>query len=140
VIDQSQTVLSNFESATGIENDEHYGRRDSARFTRTGHLQSDPPTMARLAYLMAHLEALSMTLSVLLQTLYTAQSVTWSRYVNLNYPKIWFFLTIVSRSVPFRLLVAADFNQIFEDYKDVTDKMQATSHSVTTTGDTSCYQ
>jgi hypothetical protein len=79
VIDQSQAVLSSFEAATGVEEDEHYGRRDSARFTRTSQSQPDLPTQAKLDYLKIHLEALSMTLSVLLQTLYTAQSVMWSK-------------------------------------------------------------
>jgi hypothetical protein len=79
VIDQSQAVLSSFEATTGIEENGHYGRRDSARFTRTSYPQPDLPTRATLDYLKAHLEALSMTLSVLLQTLYTAQSVMWSK-------------------------------------------------------------
>ena len=79
MIDQSQAVLSSFEAATGIEEDEHYGRRDSARFTRTSYSQPDLSTKAKLDYLRAHLEALSMTLSVMLQTLYTAQSVMWSK-------------------------------------------------------------
>jgi hypothetical protein len=79
VIDQSQTLLSSFEVTTGIEDNQHYGRRDSARFTRIGHSQLDLLGRARLDYLKAHLQALSMTLSVLLQTLYTAQSVIWSK-------------------------------------------------------------
>jgi hypothetical protein len=78
-MDQSQTVLSSFEMATGTEDDQHYSRRDSARFTRTGHSQLDASTKARLGYFKVHLEALSLTLSVLLQTLNTAQSVMWSK-------------------------------------------------------------
>lgn len=38
------------------------------------------PETARLEYLQAHLEALKSTLSVMLQTLYTAQIIIWARY------------------------------------------------------------
>ncbi|EOA80936.1 uncharacterized protein SETTUDRAFT_100000 [Exserohilum turcica Et28A] len=79
VIEQSQHVLTSFESATSIEGTQHHGRRDSASSVGSTGSQPDPSTKTRLAYLMAHLEALSTTLSVLLQTLYTAQSIMWSK-------------------------------------------------------------
>ncbi|USP79816.1 hypothetical protein yc1106_07090 [Curvularia clavata] len=79
VIEQSQNVMSSFESATSTGEAQNNGRRDSARSVESNQPQLDASITARLTYLMAHLEALSTTLSVLLQTLYTAQSVMWSR-------------------------------------------------------------
>jgi hypothetical protein len=38
-----------------------------------------PQSVARLHYLDAHLDSLRSTLSVMLQTLYTAQSIMWAR-------------------------------------------------------------
>jgi len=44
------------------------------------HSTHQPPTaIAELDYLSAHLEALCATLSVQLQTLFTAQSIMWSK-------------------------------------------------------------
>lgn len=37
-----------------------------------------PHLVARLHYLKAHLDSLRATLSVMLQTLYTAQSIMWA--------------------------------------------------------------
>ncbi|KAL7774752.1 hypothetical protein CFE70_005666 [Pyrenophora teres f. teres 0-1] len=79
VIEQAQNVLGSFELVTSPDDVQQYARRDSARFTGTSHSQLDSPTKAELEYLMAHLEALSMTLSVLLQTLYASQSIMWSK-------------------------------------------------------------
>ncbi|KAF1838312.1 hypothetical protein BDW02DRAFT_565133 [Decorospora gaudefroyi] len=80
VMDQSQSVLTSFESTTSIQDEQHHhDRRDSARFPRSERSRPDPPTEASLEYLVAHLETLSMTLSVMLQTLYTAQSIMWSK-------------------------------------------------------------
>ncbi|KAG9386336.1 hypothetical protein A1F94_003086 [Pyrenophora tritici-repentis] len=79
VIEQAQNILGSFELATSPDDVQQYARRDSARFTGTSQSQLDFPTKAKLEYLMAHLEALSMALSVLLQTLYTSQSIMWSK-------------------------------------------------------------
>jgi hypothetical protein len=38
---------------------------------------------ARAVYLLAHLEALKLTMSVMLQTLYTARAIVWARYAYL---------------------------------------------------------
>jgi hypothetical protein len=79
VIDQAQTLLTSFESTISIEDNKHHDRRDSARPTPHIPFRLDPSTIASLDYLTAHLEALSMTLSVLLQSLYTAQTIMWSK-------------------------------------------------------------
>ena len=79
VIEQSQNVMGSLESAISTEESQHYSRRDSARYAGDSRPLPGPSMTTRLAYLIAHLEALSTTLSVLLQTLYTAQSVMWSK-------------------------------------------------------------
>ncbi|KAH8726304.1 hypothetical protein GQ44DRAFT_192456 [Phaeosphaeriaceae sp. PMI808] len=61
-VQQSQSIYSEFESLATIAN----GTQNA-------------PGATRLAYLTAHLEAIRATLSVLLQTLYTAQSIIWSK-------------------------------------------------------------
>ena len=79
MIEQAQNVLSSFKSLTSMNHVQNHERRDSARFVGTNQPQLDSPTKAKLEYLMAHLEALSMTLSVLLQTLYASQTIMWSK-------------------------------------------------------------
>ncbi|KNG49174.1 fe superoxide dismutase [Stemphylium lycopersici] len=79
VIEQSQNVLSCFELATSSDDNRHHDRRDSLRSTGSSRLRLDSSAKAKLQYPMAHLESLSMTLSALLQTLYTAQSIMWSK-------------------------------------------------------------
>lgn len=44
-----------------------------------------PQSVARLHYLTAHLDSLRATLSVMLQTLYTAQSIMWAEYGYVDY-------------------------------------------------------
>ncbi|KAB2100865.1 hypothetical protein AG0111_0g10732 [Alternaria gaisen] len=79
VIDQAQTLLTSFESTSSTEDEKHHDQRDISRSTQNIRSQLDPSTKASLDYLTAHLEALSMTLSVLLQTLYAAQTIMWSK-------------------------------------------------------------
>ncbi|CAN9187355.1 unnamed protein product [Alternaria alternata] len=79
VIDQAQTLLTSFESTSSTEDEEHRDQKDISRSTQNIRPQLDPSTKASLDYLTAHLEALSMTLSVLLQTLYAAQTIMWSK-------------------------------------------------------------
>ncbi|CAN9317476.1 unnamed protein product [Alternaria alternata] len=79
VIDQAQTLLTSFESTSSTEDEKHHDQRDISRSTQKIRSQLDPSTKASLDYLTAHLEALSMTLSVLLQTLYAAQTIMWSK-------------------------------------------------------------
>lgn len=67
---QSQTVLKKIENETELRRAERYEERDGA---------DGPLNATRLAYYAAHLECLRLTLAVLLQTLYTAQSVMWSK-------------------------------------------------------------
>lgn len=71
--------MGSLESAISTEDFRHHNRRDSARYAGDGRLLPETSMKTTLAYLVAHLEALSTTLSVLLQTLYTAQSVMWSK-------------------------------------------------------------
>ncbi|EUC35449.1 hypothetical protein COCCADRAFT_24629 [Bipolaris zeicola 26-R-13] len=79
IIEQSQNVMGSLESAISTEDFRHHNRRDSARYAGDSRLLPETSMKTTLAYLVAHLEALSTTLSVLLQTLYTAQSVMWSK-------------------------------------------------------------
>ncbi|KAL1793078.1 hypothetical protein ACET3X_008060 [Alternaria dauci] len=79
VIDQAQTLLTSFESTSSTEDEKHHDQRDISRSTQDSRFRLDPSTKANLDYLTVHLEALSMTLSVLLQTLYAAQTIMWSK-------------------------------------------------------------
>ncbi|KAF1845960.1 uncharacterized protein K460DRAFT_386349 [Cucurbitaria berberidis CBS 394.84] len=79
VIEQSQNILAEIDSASSTRGDIDDNRRDSARFRQSDHRGHDATASARLDYLTAHLQALRSTLAVLLQTLYTAQSIMWSR-------------------------------------------------------------
>ncbi|KAL5121797.1 hypothetical protein ACEQ8H_000012 [Pleosporales sp. CAS-2024a] len=79
LMEQSRAVWSEIESFTAIlaeEDDADSGIRSHDH--GLGH--RDSPQATRLAYLISHLEALRATLSVLLQTLFTAQSIIWSKY------------------------------------------------------------
>jgi hypothetical protein len=78
VTEQSQAILKELELATSLQKEES-GNRNDTYSPRNGRPQQDSTTTSRLLYLMAHLEALRLTLSVLLQTLYTAQSVMWAK-------------------------------------------------------------
>jgi hypothetical protein len=78
VTEQSQAILKEIELATSFRN-EHSSNRDDTYSTRNGRSRQDSASATRLSYLTAHLEALRLTLSVLLQTLHTAQSVMWSK-------------------------------------------------------------
>jgi hypothetical protein len=78
VTEQSQAILKEIELATSLQKEESSNRNDTYS-PRNGRPQQDSTTASRLSYLMAHLEALRLTLSVLLQTLYTAQSVMWAK-------------------------------------------------------------
>jgi hypothetical protein len=83
LIDQSRTISSEIESFSAILVEEQGGESDAKSHDHgLGH--SDSPQATRLVYLVSHLEALRATLSVLLQTLFTAQSIIWSKYVPLR--------------------------------------------------------
>ncbi|KAH7402063.1 hypothetical protein DE146DRAFT_454513 [Phaeosphaeria sp. MPI-PUGE-AT-0046c] len=69
LIEQSLVIESEIQSLVNFIDQEH----EAASFDH-----DSSPT--RLAYLSNHLEALRATLSVLLQTLNTAQSIVWSKY------------------------------------------------------------
>jgi hypothetical protein len=73
---QSQTVLKKIENETELRRAERYDKRDGAP---NFQLQNRSLNAKRLAYYATHLECLRLTLAVLLQTLYTAQSIMWSK-------------------------------------------------------------
>lgn len=54
---------------------------DKAGVEQNWRLPLDASAVARLQYLLAHLACLKATLAVMLQTLNTAQSSMWARYV-----------------------------------------------------------
>ncbi|KAL6708750.1 hypothetical protein ACN47E_002446 [Coniothyrium glycines] len=72
IINQARSVLSAIENVVAIGHshvdDKHAEEISSNRLSDSG-----------IEYLSAHLEALRSTLSLLLQTLFTAQSIMWSR-------------------------------------------------------------
>lgn len=77
VIDQSQMVFSEIEACVfNTDNHQHDGLRNGGQ-SRSEFRET--LSTGRLNYLQAHLEALKATLSVMLQTLHTAQSVMWSQ-------------------------------------------------------------
>ena len=75
IIEQSGFIFIEIESITSIRDD----TKDGSDFVRNRQPRRDSKIVTRLDYLTAHLEALRATLSVLLQTLYTAQSIMWSK-------------------------------------------------------------
>ncbi|KAF2134303.1 hypothetical protein P153DRAFT_281041 [Dothidotthia symphoricarpi CBS 119687] len=75
VMEQSGSVFTEIESITSARN----GSKNGSRYDRNGQARRNSVVWPRLEYLTAHLETLRTTLSVLLQTLYTAQSIMWSK-------------------------------------------------------------
>lgn len=75
---QSQTVFKKIENETELRRTERYEER--ARASKS-EMQNGSVNATRLAYYATHLECLRLTLAVLLQTLYTAQSIMWSKSV-----------------------------------------------------------
>lgn len=75
---QSQTLLKNIEDETELRRNERYDEEE-----RTWPSKDQSPirlsNATRLSYFATHLECLRLTLAVLLQTLYTAQSIMWSK-------------------------------------------------------------
>ncbi|KAJ4370404.1 hypothetical protein N0V83_004922 [Neocucurbitaria cava] len=78
VIEQSQNILTEVKSISSDGgNTQSY--TVEARIPESDFARHESITLARLEYLTSHLQALRTTLSVLLQTLYTAQSIMWSK-------------------------------------------------------------
>lgn len=75
---QSQTVLKEIETLTELQRHDRSDDADGARSSQDCS-QNGSLSVTRLAYLAAHLECLRLTLAVLLQTLYAAQSIMWSK-------------------------------------------------------------
>ncbi|KAH6612432.1 hypothetical protein C7974DRAFT_77775 [Boeremia exigua] len=75
---QSQTVLKEIEITTELRRHEHTEERDEAQNSKNVS-RNGSANVTRLAYSAAHLESLRLTLAVLLQTLYAAQSIMWSK-------------------------------------------------------------
>ncbi|KAF2474602.1 uncharacterized protein BDR25DRAFT_332020 [Lindgomyces ingoldianus] len=57
----------------------HSHRRHDSFHSQSQDFRPSPCASARLVYLQTHLDALRSTLSVMMQTLYTAESVMWAR-------------------------------------------------------------
>ena len=79
IIDQCTAVLSEIEFITPLNDVRGHSEHHDHHSRRNQGVQLNPVTMARLEYLTAHLDSLKSTLSVMLQTLYAAQSVIWAR-------------------------------------------------------------
>ncbi|KAH9860796.1 hypothetical protein J1614_012129 [Plenodomus biglobosus] len=79
VTDQAQNILDRIKSSTAtLDAGQEDGKYVSSSL-RSDHSHYDSMAGSRLGYLSAHLEALCATLSVQLQTLFTAQSIMWSK-------------------------------------------------------------
>ncbi|KAK3197193.1 hypothetical protein GRF29_1536g908516, partial [Pseudopithomyces chartarum] len=77
VLDQSAAILDEIKSLVSVQNGE-YGNGRTEQRNGGSALVLPPQSVARLHYLTAHLDSLRATLSVMLQTLYTAQSIMWA--------------------------------------------------------------
>lgn len=75
---QSQIILKEIENATELCRQEQTEGKDGVRSSKDD-LRSDAVDALKLEYFATHLESLRLTLAVLLQTLYTAQSIMWSK-------------------------------------------------------------
>ncbi|KAJ4984053.1 hypothetical protein SVAN01_10484 [Stagonosporopsis vannaccii] len=75
---QSQTVLMEIENTTGLRRQEPSQERNGVRSSKDDP-RNGTVDVIRLTYFAAHIECLRLTLAVLLQTLYTAQSIMWSK-------------------------------------------------------------
>jgi hypothetical protein len=84
VIEQSRSIFDEIESLAAVATDEQRNNDIVFDHTYTQPLRESHPA-TRLEYLTSHLGALRATLSVLLQTLYTAQSIIWSKLVYCFY-------------------------------------------------------
>ncbi|KIW01460.1 uncharacterized protein PV09_07217 [Verruconis gallopava] len=86
-LDQCQDVFREVESLVPLNPSRQNSQDGSALSSTTGSMSPwredvewNVLSQARAKYLLAHLEALRFTMSVMLQTLYTAKSIIWSNY------------------------------------------------------------
>lgn len=79
IVEQCTAILSEIDSIISHHRDSKTARRVSQHHDPTRSSQLGSAVVARLHYLVAHLDSLKATLSVLLQTLNTAQSMIWAR-------------------------------------------------------------
>jgi hypothetical protein len=77
LIEQSHTISTEIESLALAADEQR--REDNVCDHSYRRPQWESRSATRLEYLTAHLGALKATLSVLLQTLFTAQSIIWSK-------------------------------------------------------------
>ncbi|KAF1974091.1 hypothetical protein BU23DRAFT_505908, partial [Bimuria novae-zelandiae CBS 107.79] len=78
ILGQSATVLNEINSIVSLQDAEQDRRQNTQRNGGSKPTTLTPQLVARLYYLKAHLDSLRATLSVMLQTLYTAQSIIWA--------------------------------------------------------------
>ncbi|KAJ4301008.1 hypothetical protein N0V90_003097 [Kalmusia sp. IMI 367209] len=79
VVDQSNAILNEINTIVPTQEEDKTRRHNGEQQTGGRSLVSTPQLVARLHYLKAHIDSLRATLSVMLQTLYTAQSIMWAR-------------------------------------------------------------
>ncbi|KAF2683490.1 hypothetical protein K458DRAFT_47157 [Lentithecium fluviatile CBS 122367] len=79
IVDQCTAILREIEFISSHYRERVAERRDGQHYDSNGDFRLGSAVVARLHYLVAHLDSLKATLSVMLQTLYTAQSIIWSR-------------------------------------------------------------
>jgi hypothetical protein len=82
LIEQSDSIAFEIESLAALETEDRGGGIDTSHYNYESSNSGSrmlSHSATRLAYLTTHLEALRATLSVLLQTLYTAQSLIWAK-------------------------------------------------------------
>jgi hypothetical protein len=79
ILNQCNAILDEIKTICPIKSSHMQGHIQKHATNEDYSARQGATHATRLVYLQAHLEALQATLSVLLQTLYTAQGIIWAR-------------------------------------------------------------
>lgn len=86
ILAQCTDILGEIESI--VAHHRNTKDRDGKDAEQNGRIKPNSAVVARLNYLVAHLDALRLTTSVMLQTLYTSQSIIWAKSVKIQHLRI----------------------------------------------------
>ncbi|KAF2185051.1 hypothetical protein K469DRAFT_577355 [Zopfia rhizophila CBS 207.26] len=78
VLEQCKAVFREIETIVPVR-DAHCQGQNASYFSQSRSFRPSPESRARLEYLKMHLDSLKSTLSVMLQSFHTAQSIMWAR-------------------------------------------------------------
>jgi hypothetical protein len=81
VLHQCNALLVEIESIFPIQGDHSNAEDRGYQHSSIQDFRLDSTDTARVDYLKAHLDSIRLTLSVMSQTMYTAQSIMWTRYM-----------------------------------------------------------